>query len=249
MSTTYQPQHRYPVVPSLPDHRDYVYAAPAPMALPPSGDLGDALMPPVFDRGRQGSCTSNSMCSGAEYLENKRDGAANTVLSRAFLYLRERQAEHDTGDSGAQIRTGLDVLLHKGVCLDATMPYHDTVLPKSAPRKATSEATKHKISWYGQLPSLEAIKGALNDAQPVICGFTAFQGLERLPASNILPMPAPNEQPLGGHAVLVRGWDDARQLFRIRNSWGTGYGLAGDFFMPYQFAANPQYCFEFWTFI
>jgi C1A family cysteine protease len=60
-------------------------------------------------------------------------------------------------------------------------------------------------------------------------------------------MPAPNEQVLGGHAVLAVGYDNASQRFRVRNSWGTGWGQAGYFTMPYQYLLSSGLSSDFWT--
>ena len=40
-------------------------------------------------------------------------------------------------------------------------------------------------------------------------------------------LPLRNEQLLGGHAVLIVGFDDNRQKFKVRNSWGTSWGASG----------------------
>jgi C1A family cysteine protease len=38
---------------------------------------------------------------------------------------------------------------------------------------------------------------------------------------------------VGSHAVLVVGYDDARQAFIVKNSWGSGWGEAGYFMISY----------------
>lgn len=37
----------------------------------------------------------------------------------------------------------------------------------------------------------------------------------------------------GGHEYLVRGVNFRRQMFRIRNSWGAGWGIKGDAYIPF----------------
>ena len=60
-------------------------------------------------------------------------------------------------------------------------------------------------------------------------------------------MPTINDKILGGHAVVACGYDDGRQAFLIRNSWGSDWGIKGYFYMPYNFIVNPRYCGDFWT--
>jgi C1A family cysteine protease len=37
-------------------------------------------------------------------------------------------------------------------------------------------------------------------------------------------MPKSSENCLGGHAVLVVGYDDTKKTWLMRNSWGDGWG-------------------------
>ena len=39
---------------------------------------------------------------------------------------------------------------------------------------------------------------------------------------------------------------DSKKCFLIQNSWGTGWGLNGKFWMPYSFALNPKEADDFW---
>jgi len=43
------------------------------------------------------------------------------------------------------------------------------------------------------------------------------------------------------------GYDDVSQRFTVRNSWGTTWGLAGYFTMPYAYLTNGKLASDFWT--
>jgi len=60
-------------------------------------------------------------------------------------------------------------------------------------------------------------------------------------------MPGPTEHVVGGHAVMAVGYDDAGQQFIIRNSWGTSWGQAGYFLIPYAYLTNSNLSDDFWT--
>jgi C1A family cysteine protease len=64
----------------------------------------------------------------------------------------------------------------------------------------------------------------------------------------MMPYPAAGEQLLGGHAVAVVGYNDNLNggRFICRNSWGTGWGDRGYFYMPYQVIANANMSDDFW---
>ena len=42
-------------------------------------------------------------------------------------------------------------------------------------------------------------------------------------------------------------YDDTQSRFIVRNSWGTGWGQAGYFMMPYNYFTNPNLASDFWT--
>ena len=43
------------------------------------------------------------------------------------------------------------------------------------------------------------------------------------------------------------GYDDAKQWFIIRNSWGTGWGMKGYFTLPYAYVTDASLASDFWT--
>ena len=60
-------------------------------------------------------------------------------------------------------------------------------------------------------------------------------------------MPLPNEPSIGGHAVVAVGYDDAKKRLIMRNSWGTGWGDRGYFYLPYEYITTPNLAADFWT--
>ena len=60
-------------------------------------------------------------------------------------------------------------------------------------------------------------------------------------------MPGEGESSLGGHAVMAVGYDNEKQVFIVRNSWGLGWGDKGYFYMPYEYIINNDLCDDFWT--
>ena len=63
----------------------------------------------------------------------------------------------------------------------------------------------------------------------------------------VLSMPGTDEDVIGGHAVLAVGYDDSSQTFLVRNSWGTTWGQAGYFTMPYAYLTTRGLSSDFWT--
>ena len=47
--------------------------------------------------------------------------------------------------------------------------------------------------------------------------------------------------------MLGVGYDDAKQWFIVRNSWGTGWGMKGYFTLPYAYVTDDNLASDFWT--
>jgi C1A family cysteine protease len=43
------------------------------------------------------------------------------------------------------------------------------------------------------------------------------------------------------------GYDDAKQWFIVRNSWGARWGLRGYFTLPYAYVTDDDLASDFWT--
>ncbi len=61
------------------------------------------------------------------------------------------------------------------------------------------------------------------------------------------PLPSGTDSFLGGHAVLALGYDDAKQQFILRNSWGINTQDKGYFYIPCAYATDPQLADDFGT--
>jgi C1A family cysteine protease len=261
--TTRKTAH-YGWTPDLPDARDHLFAAPqiALAALPPSADLRSTC-PPVYDQGRIGSCTANAIGAAFES-ETTKQGLPDFMPSRLFIYYNERAMEgHTATDSGAQIRDGIKSVATLGVCAETEWPYDDTPatsdggpFPPGARdgEKPTDtcykDALDNKATTYSRvLRNLDQMRGCLAAGYPFVFGFTVYESFEsqEVAKSGVVPMPAPDEQVLGGHAVLAVGYDDSTQTFLVRNSWGANWGQAGYFTMPYAYLTTRGLSSDFWT--
>ena len=138
----------------------------------------------------------------------------------------------------------------QGVCPETTWPYDISKFTQKPPAAAYKEALKNKITSYQRLTnSLNILKGCLGEGYPFVYGFTVYESFMTQEVANtgIMPMPAAAEKVAGGHAVMAVGYDDAKQAFLVRNSWGKGWGIKGYFWMPYAYITNSNLCDDFWT--
>jgi C1A family cysteine protease len=243
---------RYGWIPDLPDHRDHFYAAPAEImaAIPTQVDLR-AQCPPVFDQGQLGSCTANAIAAAMEFDQMKQKLADVFTPSRLFIYYNERVIEGTVNsDSGAQIRDGIKSIGKQGACHEKLWPYDIAKFKSKPPAACYKDALANKAILYQRLvQDTVQFKGCLATGYPFVMGFTVYESFEspQVAKSGKVSMPGAGEKVVGGHAVMVVGYDDGAQTLIVRNSWGPGWGMKGYFTMPYAYAASSNLASDFWT--
>ena len=129
-------------------------------------------------------------------------------------------------------------------------PYDITLFAVEPPPSAYADAASHKLLQYQRvLPRLNQIKSCLAAGFPFVFGFTVYESFESdaVAATGVVPMPGTSESVLGGHAVMAAGYDDSQMRLIVRNSWGSGWGQAGYFTMPYAYVLDSDLASDFWT--
>jgi C1A family cysteine protease len=243
---------RYGWIPDLPDQRDRMFAAPAPTlrALPPRVDLRSGC-PPIYNQGALGSCTANAIAGALQFDQIKQGQADRFTPSRLFIYYNERVIEGTVDeDSGAMLRDGIKTVAKQGAPHEPLWPYVVAKFRSRPAAAAYKDAAKHQALLYQRLPrTIDQIRGCLADGYPFVFGFSVYESFESaaVARTGTVPMPAPREVLLGGHAVLAVGYDEPSQRIVARNSWGATWGDDGYFTMPYAYLLDGGLSDDFWT--
>jgi len=253
----------YGWVADLPDIRDYAFAPRRATRVPRHVDLRvSAAMPNVWNQGNYGSCTAHAVGAALAFAHNKANIAANGeafermlsgfMPSRFFIYRGERVIDGDVAqDNGAQIRDGMKVISKQGAPDEKLYPYDAKHFNLAPSKSVLANAAKHKATKYQRIDNrtCTGTLAALATGSPVAFGFTVYTSFESdaVAASGVVPMPLPDEQVLGGHAVLAVGYDARAKYLIVRNSWGSAWGDKGYFTMPFDYAFNPSLADDFWT--
>src|SRR5262249_15954861 len=229
---------RYGWKPDLPDQRDHSYAVPPDVLKSISGNADlRPRCPPVYDQGQIGSCTANAIAAALEF-DMMKQSLTSFTPSRLFIYYNERNMEGTVPlDAGAQIRDGIKSVASLGDCPESEWTYDATPADPSSnlfspgAKAATApspqcyaDAVIHKaLSYQSVEQNLADMKGCLSSGYPFVFGFTVYPSFESIDVahSGVVPMPGADETTIGGHAVLAVGYDDSRNMFFVRNSWGS----------------------------
>jgi C1A family cysteine protease len=214
-------------------------------------------MSAVPDQEDLGSCTGNAIVGALEYLENKANGFTNThasfvPLSRLYVYYNEREIEGTVNeDSGALISDGMKSLTKWGVCKEEIWPYIVSNFKTSPPTTAYADGANRKIQTYSRVPqTVEALTGTLAAGYPIVFGATIYDSFEsdEVAGDGLVPMPdVETENCLGGHCILICGYDSTTKLFRVRNSWGNSWGDGGYCYFPYDYILDPELASDFYS--
>lgn len=242
---------KYGWKPDLPDHRDHVFSAAA--TLKKKVDLRSMCPKTIQDQGQLGSCTANAIAAAIGF-DLLKQGLPYFFASRLFIYYNERAMEGTVkSDSGAAIRDGIKTINTLGVCSETVWPYSDAnpgPFTKKPTKAAYALALNSKSLNYQSVPQdLASMKACLASKTPIVVGISVYQSFESdtVAQTGVVPMPSKSEQLLGGHAVLVVGYNDSTQRFIVRNSWGNGWGLGGYFTIPYAYLTDPNFADDFWA--
>lgn len=203
---------------------------------------------PIEHQGRIGSCTAQAAAGMIEFLERRAHGR-HIDASRAFIYKVTRKLLGWEGDTGAYIRTTMKALTIFGAPPESAWPYRTTSFDDEPSAYAYAygqsfQALRYfRIDREGQSAErrIALMKAVLAGNIPLALGFMVYSYGDN---EGRFPMPDSNDEPIGGHAVMLCGYDDNADVrgkkgaFLLRNSWGVGWGQKGYGWLPYEYVTS-----------
>jgi hypothetical protein len=196
--------------------------------LPASKDLS-SWFPTPGDQGLQASCVGWAVAYGLksyqEAVERRRPPRTSTeVFSPSYVYNQIR-----TGDCGAgsDILRALALLRTEGVATIADFSYDSHSCNRQPSSADKEKARPYTIADWRKVDvrNHAEIKSQIVSGFPIVIGMYVDENFERLQSGSVYTGPAGRE--LGGHAMVVVGYDDARGAYKVLNSWGTSWGDNG----------------------
>ena len=240
-------QHKWGFHPQLPDFRDYKF--PKEKITLPVKTNNIALMPLVYDQLTLGSCTANGI-AGLIHYDLIKQKLPVFIPSRLFIYYNERAMEGTIRqDSGANPRDGIKSIAKQGVCSENEWGYYVSKYRTQPNQQCYADALKNIAILYQSVPiNITDLKSVLASGFPVGFGFTVYSSFEsnQVAKTGIVPMPSKNESVLGGHYVVAVDYDDSKMMVLCRNSWGSSWGIKGNFYLPYAYFTN-ELTSDYWV--
>lgn len=234
--------------------------------LPAAVDL-KAWCSPVENQLNLGSCSAHAGMGVVEYYERRAFGK-HIDGSRLFLYKTTRNLMQVTGDSGAWLRTVMGAIALCGIPAEKYWPYNVPAFDNEPNAFVYAIADNYEgINYFSHDPIganvpgatvLASVKNYLAAGIPSMFGFWGFDSFNNTNVAGGIPYPCPGEQVRWGHAIVAVGYDDAKKIkntkcniettgaLLIRNSWGTGWGVGGYGWLPYQYVVN-KLALDFWS--
>ncbi len=212
---------------------------------------------PVRDQGQAQSGTAFAIADGAFNCELARlysaDGwdfaKSKNLCSPKYMYV-ETGAEQGLATPGAGRKTGacVDWLLRDGIATENSAPYLDLTNDEWSAEALADAQVLQIANYYRVNPAhaagVQKVKVLLARFHiPVIVRINIDAAFCHYLPDSVWDYSGPT---VSGQALLLVGYDDARQAFKARNSWSTAWGEGGyvwigyETFVSHSAQAQPQ---------
>ena len=235
--------------PSVPDHRDYKFSfSTAKIDLPNKVDLRNKIRN-IF-RQDFNDCVANSTSNLISSLDHDTQ-YIKYIPSRLYIYYNARSIDgSQCFDEGCMIRNAMKTLSRDSFVSEESFRYipQNVFIPPSLQVYDEAKRNKVHIQCYRNITNTEYnIKYVLSQGHIIIFGAMLYESFTNLDSNYKVPEPdIINEKLLGGHCMLIYGYDDDTKCFYICNSWGNGWGDDGFHKQSYKYVCS-NLCDDFWV--
>jgi len=206
-------------VPPLPDSK---LTAKAPASI---DWRNDGIVAKVKNQGQCGSCWAFALTAALEsYVMRAPAQSKNVELSEQVML-----SCSGVGSCNGGTLDG-DFLQETGLPPASYFGYTQQDTPCGKAKEGWQKAAYKIGSWGSINRNLDKIKTALAQYGPLPTAMWVYEDLMHY-KSGVYSYTSGKK--LGGHAILLVGYNDAEQCFILKNSWGEGWGEKGFFKVAY----------------
>jgi len=245
------------VLPKILSHLAYINHGPL-LAIPQVVDHRPNQTP-VKNQNNRGTCVCFASLAGLEVAY----GGGSLDLSEQFAnYLYMTAQSRGCKDAGLKTTDSANYLANDGVCVETICPYQNdkynfpsycnNAAPAAPPMRVEAVSKRpYKIKSYQKIWRNDSLttdtgiwinnprylESLLRAGHDIVFGthiagwtspYTGIIDVQLTGGGNPLPS-------VGGHAMLVVGYDRNQEYFIVKNSWGTSKGQAGYVYLSYDY--------------
>jgi C1A family cysteine protease len=212
------------------------------------------FFPEITNQGHIESCVPTCISTVYYYLTMKQSNYIHFRISRLYLYYQVRKLYNDiNNDNGSTIFDCINILHTDGVIPEFFYPYNHSNLYKNPEKFLEKYAKCCKCLGFESVKRYQ-VKNKLLMDYPIICGIKIFKNInnDEIKKTGIIEIcENTNENTnennlLGGHCIILVGFDDNTRYFKFINSWGNKWGENGFGYLPYEYISNKYLSDEFY---
>ena len=196
--------------------------------LSPSVDLSNQFPTPGH-QGKQSSCVGWAVGYALKsYQEHSERGWSlkdpEHLFSPSYIY---NQISLGPG-KGSRFQDALNLVQQQGVAPLRDFPYNEHSMSRNPDQHARQKAHNFTVANWRRIDhqNITEIKTHLAAGLPVLIGSSIDQGFYGLSRGEVFNY-FDSSQTIGAHAMVLVGYDDAKNAFKVMNSWGTQWGDGG----------------------
>ncbi len=222
----------------------------APDRLGVAADLS-SQMPPVGDQGQQGSCTAWAVGyyqkTHYEWIEHNWDlSQTSHQFSPKFIYNQINGGD----DQGSSTSDALALISDQGCATMADCPYNQNDYTNWPSESAYARAIPYRGGaahwfWMQDTTGINRARQRLDSGYTTVIGISVYSNFDYIHNYGYKYCVADTYGGnRGSHAVTIIGYNDTMTTndgtgaFKMINSWGTGWGQSGFWWMSYVAARN-----------
>ena len=214
----------------------------------------ERFFPPIGDQGQYGTCVAwavgYNLKTALNAIERGWTSADLSMTSNQTspqdLWMIIPTKSRGSNCGGTNFEPALDAIISSGVASLSSVPYPTKVNCTGT----TGGNANNKLANYRKIASekqgleVDNFKGYLNAGRPIAIGAKLGDLFMKWNNNSVISYDTYKNPGMqhAYHAMALVGYDDSKNAFRVRNSWGTGWGDKGSIWVDYDFFCE-SFCF------